>query len=225
MRNKIIIQHIYDNTPGVKLFDLTGQHHADYARQRGFYYKQVIGDPAPQLDKKLGSWGKVELIRQAMNEGFEFEDGLMSFEYIVWLDADTLIADVNEDLYHACVIGKIGACWHRIPQLNHWNVGALYIHNCPETREFVNRWLAEYPPRDGWLEQGIFNRLGRETNTVVTVSDKWNATIDVNMVPDAVVLGFHGQGNPEYRYNMMDAAMQRLFPKKTVRVPEMAEVV
>jgi len=126
-----------------------------------------------------------------------------------------MIIDFESTLEDAIVRDKIGACWHRIPQLNHWNVGVMYIHNSSDTREFIDKWLASYPPpRDGWNEQGVFNRMGREGNTVVTVSDKWNATIDVNMVPDAVVLGFHGQGGANDRYEMMSRTLEKISTKK-----------
>lgn len=216
MNDAILIQQIYPDTPGVKLFDLTREHHQKYCDLHNVDYQCIIDDPAPELDKHKGNWAKVKLVKQAMDK----------YINIIWLDADTIIKDISIDLRDAVQYGKIGACWQRIPQLpqGHWNVGALYVHS--RAYNFVDRWIDAYPPpQDGWLEQGIFNRLGRETGTVVTLSDKWNATIDVSMCPDAVVLGFHGQGNPEYRYNMMKAAMERLFPQeKAAKVPRMAEV-
>lgn len=218
MSDTILIQQIYPDTPGVRLFDLTRDHHRNYCNDWGIDYRCIIDDPAPELDNKYGSWGKVRLVC----------DALLEYDQVIWLDADTLIKDIKADLRDAIEWGKVGACWQRIPQFpqGHWNVGALYVSSTMETIEFFQNWIAAYPPPpDGWLEQGIFNRMGRETGLVVTLSDKWNATLDVSMVPDAIVLGFHGQGNPEYRYNIMKAAMERLFPqKKTVKVPRMAEV-
>ena len=216
MSDAILIQHIYPDTPGVKLFDLTREHHQKYCDDWGIDYKCVIDDPSPELDKQLGNWAKVKLIY----------DALLTHDEIIWLDADCLIKDVKRDLRDAVEFGKIGACWQRIPQLpqGHWNTGAMYVSSTMDIRQFFENWLAAYPPpSDGWLEQGIFNRMGYESDLVVTLSDKWNATIDVSMVPDAVVLGFHGQGQPEYRYNIMKNAIERLFPKK-VKLPRMAEV-
>ena len=146
----------------------------------------------------------MELIRQ----------GLRGYQSVVWLDADTLITDMETDLRDAIQLEKIGACWHRIPQMDHWNVGALYLDDCEAVRDFVDQWLAEYPGlNDGWMEQGAFNRLALQSKTVVTLSDKWNATLDVNMVPDAVVLGFHGQGDTKYRTQLMRDTYQKLFEK------------
>ena len=151
MNDAVLIQHIYPDTPGVKLFDLTRENHQRYCDSFGIDYHCVIDDPAPHLDKNLGNWAKVELINQAMR----------SYSDIIWLDADTIIKDTSVNLRYAIQTRKIGACWQRIPQLpqGHWNVGALYIHNSEETRAFIDAWIAAYPPpQDGWLEQGIFQR-------------------------------------------------------------------
>jgi hypothetical protein len=122
-----------------------------------------------------------------------------------------MIADMETDLRDAIQAGKIGACWHRIPQINHWNVGVLYLDNSEPVRDFISDWLASYPaPKDGWFEQGVFNRMAMKSKTVVTLSDKWNATINVSMVPDAVVLGFHGAGNAQQRYGLMKQALAEL---------------
>ena len=216
MNNAVLIQQIYPNTPGVKMLELTRMHHQAYCDKFAMDYWCEISNPLPSYDVMLGSWGKIELIRRALDT---------QYQSVVWLDADTLIVDLQTNLRDAIQPDKIGACWHRIPQLNHWNVGALYIDNTPNTRAFIDEWLASYPPKPQWLEQGEFNRLARESRTVVTISDKWNATLDVSMVPDAVVLGFHGQSNTEYRYNLMQKTMDQLFPTQKAAPREVREVV
>lgn len=205
MNDCILIQHIHADTPGVKMLELTRAHHAAYCERWNMDYRPIIGNPVPHIPPGAGNWAKIELIRQALDEGYQ---------YVAWLDADALIIDFETDLREAMQPNRIGACWHRIPQLDHWNVGVLYIHNSTGTREFIYQWLTSYPPPpDGWMEQGVFNRMARESNIVTTISDRWNATIDVSMVPDAVVLGFHGQGNTEYRYKEMQETMEALFQR------------
>ena len=201
MNNAVIIQHVYPGLGFEKMMELTRTHNVSYCNFHKFDYQTHCY--ANELDVNNGGWVKIELIRAALKAGYE---------YIVWLDADAMIIDVSVDLRHAFEAGKIGAAWHRIPQLNHWNVGVMYVHNTPDTSAFISQWLASYPPpKDGWMEQGVFNRMGKAGKIVSTVSDKWNATIDVNLVPDAVVLGFHGQGDAEYRYGMMEETFKRLF--------------
>lgn len=202
----ILIQHIHANTPGTAMLELTEERHRDYCQKHGIHYKPVIGNPLPEIPPEAGNWSRIKLIKDALEEGFE---------QVYWLDADTLIYDMDTPLADAVQVGKIGVCWHRIPQLHHWNIGAMYLDNCAEVRAFIDEWLASYPPpNDGWLEQGAFNRLARSGNVVVTISDRWNATLDVSMVPDAVVLGFHGQGETEQRTEIMRQTLDQIADKK-----------
>lgn len=200
MNNAIIIQCATPSYDGIKMMELTKERNEEYCKKHDFDFEYLVGDVLGR-NIMLGGWDRIELIRRAMEKGYD---------YIVWLDADALIYDVDVDLREACQNNKIGACWHRIPQLNHWNTGVLYIHNTTETYKFICDWLESYPPpSDGWMEQGVFNRMAMKSRNVVTISDKWNATIDVSMVPDAVVLGFHGQGDSKNRYEMMNQTIAK----------------
>ena len=203
MNNAVLIQHAYKGE-FEPMMELTKERHAAYCERFGFdFWHEVYNMSRPM---ETGAWAKIELMQKALDKGYE---------YIVWIDADAMIYDVDTDLREAIQRNKIGACWHRIPQLNHWNVGVLYLHNSVAVRNVVENWWASYPaPNDGWFEQGVFNRIGKENNTIVTISDRWNATLDVNMVPDAVVLGFHGQGNAKQRYEIMKATMARFSTKE-----------
>ena len=129
------------------------------------------------------------------------------YEYIVWLDPDALIKDLNTDLRLGCVDG-IGVCWHRIPQLHHWNVGVMYVKNSIESKKFIDEWIETYPGITGWMEQGEFNRLAMQRKVVQTISDRWNATLNYSMVPDAVVLGFHGYGSAQQRLEAMKSTLE-----------------
>lgn len=214
--NAILIQQIYPDTAGVEMLQLTEAHHAAYCKKWDIDYQCVYDNPLPESDPLKGSWGKIKLIKDALAE---------DYDYVFWLDADTLIVDMDTDLRDAVNFYKIGACWQRIPQLHHWNVGALYIFYCDETQEFIDAWLASYPGTPQWLEQGAFNELAMTNKTVATISDRWNATIDVSEVPDAVVLGFHGQGSTENRIELMRDTLNQLFPvQKADAAQGMSEV-
>lgn len=198
----ILIQHIYANTAGVPMLELTENRHREYCRTHGIHYKAVIGNPLPEIPLEAGNWARIKLIQDALTEGFA---------QVYWLDADTMIYDMQTPLSEAVSPGRIGVCWHRIPQLHHWNIGALYMDNTPNVRNFIGNWLDSYPPpSDGWLEQSVFNRMARTDKTIVTISDRWNATFDVSMVPDAVVLGFHGQGDTEHRIELMKKTLAKI---------------
>jgi hypothetical protein len=208
MNDTIVIQQVYPGLGFEPLLELTQARHQAYCEKWQMDYKPVF-DNVFEHDPQLGSFAKIQLIKQAQEQ---------DYPYIIWLDADTIIADMKTDLRAAIEYQKIGACWQRIPQLNHWNVGALYVHNCEMTKQFINEWLKVYPPqRDGWNEQGVFNRMAMQGKIVTTISDRWNATLNHSMVPDAVVLGFHGYGIAQERLDAMQLTLKSLETREGAR--------
>jgi hypothetical protein len=208
MNNAILIQQAWVGDFGVgdylPLLQLTKERNAAYCERHNFDFIAMEGTEGLKYPDVLkGCWTKIELIQRALAQGYQ---------YIVWLDPDALIKDLDTDLRDGCIKG-IGACWHRIPQLNHWNTGVLYVQNMPETVKFIDEWLASYPGQRQWMEQGEFNRLAMQSKTVQTISDRWNATLNYSMVPDAVILGYHGNGNAKNRYDMMSKTLQNLQQK------------
>jgi hypothetical protein len=204
--NAVLIQQIYPDTEGVKLLEMNVTRNREYCRMHNFDYWYRFENCLPGSDPLKGSWSKVELMRQALAAGYR---------YVIWLDADTLIYDFNTDLRLGVVPEHIGACWHRIPQLHHWNVGALYLSNTGRVRDFIGDWLAAYPgANDGWMEQGVFNRLAMQSDIVQTISDRWNSTIHYTEVPDAVVLGYHGAGTTKERADLMQTVLHQLPTQK-----------
>lgn len=198
----ILIQHVSENWEGANLYKLTAPINIDYCLRHKFDYELLINGEAT---KGNGDWAKVELMRTAME---------LPYKYIVWLDVDTIIVDKFADLRDGCPPDKIGACRHVLTSppynvnLDHLNVGALYLQNTEANKARVDQWLAAYPgPVDPpWREQGAFNLL----DIGVAIDDKWNATGQVNPSPNPVVLGFHGQGaNIKDRFELMCKALGR----------------
>jgi hypothetical protein len=205
MNNAVLIQQISltDLYPGsyIPAIELTKERNEEYCKKFNFDYLLLMGEgDLKYADVTKGGWAKIELIQRAMEQGYE---------YIVWLDADALIKDMNTDLRLGCVEG-IGACWMRIPQLNHWNVGVLYVRNSVESKKFIDEWLATYPGAPQWMEQGEFNKMAMKSKVVQTISDRWNATINYSIVPDAVVLGYHGYGSAAQRTEAMRSTLESL---------------
>jgi hypothetical protein len=201
--NAILIQHVSQNWEGANLYKVTTNRNIEYCLRHKFDYELMISGLAVA---RMGDWQKVSIIRTAMM--------LEQYKYIVWLDADTLIVDMAADLRDGCPPDKIGACRHILTSppynvnLDHLNVGCLYMQNTEANRQRMDDWLAGYPGPIGppWREQGVFNNLGLG----VAIDDKWNATGQVNPSPAPVVLGFHGQGaNVLERFNMMCRALER----------------
>lgn len=202
--NAILIQQVYPLESGsyLSMLELTRERNKNYCIRWEMDY-QCLGSAssAKYADAVAGSWSKVELIKFALNKGYQ---------YIIWLDADAMIKDLDTDLRDGCIDG-IGACWQRIPQLDHWNVGVLYAVNTQPVADFIDEWLAGYPGLgDGWNEQGVFNKLAMKSKAVQTISDRWNATLNHSMVPDAVVLGFHGYGGAAERLKAMQDTLKML---------------
>lgn len=209
MNNAILIQQVYPNAGYTPMLELTRERNKHYCIRWQMDFQCLESASSRKFaDPKVGSWSKVELIQMALDKGYQ---------YVVWLDADTIIKDLDTDLRDGCING-IGACWQRIPQLHHWNVGALYIQKSDEAREFIKDWIKGYPGlNDGWNEQGVFNKLAMQNKIVQTISDRWNATLNHTMVPDAVVLGFHGYGTTQERYEAMQATLNSLETREGVR--------
>jgi len=205
MNNAVLIQQVWEGDFDIgdysPLLELTRTRNEEYCKRHDFDFLAIVGTADLKYpDVRKGCWTKIELIQRAMEQGYE---------YIVWLDPDALIKDMDTDLRLGCIDG-IGVCWHRIPQLNHWNTGVIYVRNSIEAKKFIDEWFATYPGEHQWMEQGEFNKLAMKSKVVQTISDRWNATINYTIVPDAVVLGFHGYGNAAHRLEAMRQTLERL---------------
>ena len=204
MNNALLMQHVYGGTDYVNLLKITAGRNLDYCLAHKFDFEMIVNDELPAAINQCGDWAKVHMIRAAMDAPYKF---------IVYLDPDTVIVDMNADLRDGCPLDKIGMCRHILTNppytiyLDHLNVGAIYISNCEATRAFVDRWLAGYPgtQEPPWWEQGVMARIN--DGTVVEIDAKWNATGKVNPSPNPVVLGFHGQGDVRQRFNDMCKAI------------------
>jgi hypothetical protein len=206
MNDALLIQQVYPSTGKDPLLEMSQEYmdlnvsvNGPYCERHGFDYWHVIENLNPDKGEGFGSWGKVVLLQKGLEAGYK---------YVVWLDVDTVIWRRDIDLREACTPDHIGVCWHRIPQLHHWNVGAGYYGNSERVRKFVADWLSHYPTNDGWAEQGVFNKLARQSDIVQTISDRWNATLHYSEVPDPVVLGFHGDGDPKQRFLHMQEVIK-----------------
>ena len=175
---------------------LTYQRHAAYCTSHGMDYWHLIGHPCPERD--TGAWDKVHLIKQALDDGYEF---------VAWLDTDAAIVGDTPLTEALPVDAYIGGCEHDgnaeadIPR--HINVGVLYLRNTEQTRTFVDAWHASYPAPGRWQEQGSFNELMSAIDCVTVIDDKWNSTVNVNESPDPVVMAWHGVWPVAKRLDMM----------------------
>lgn len=204
MNDAVLIQQSWPGKFYEEMMELNRPRNEAYCKTHGFDYEYLVGVTSEKYgDLKCGSWVKVEMTQRALAKGYQ---------YVASLEPDTLIADLGADLRDGCPKG-IGACFHRVFDLiripAQWCVGAYYLQNTPETRAFVDEWLKGYPGDAQWRDNGVFNELGKKNRVVSTISDKWNATLNVNMCPDAVVVGFHGNGSAEQRLGLIRQTLER----------------
>lgn len=218
MNDAIILQHClsvpgkYDPWNGIfyDMLRLAVGRHSAYARAHRMDYRVNFGDIHPEQDR--GAWGKVWMILDALKQGYE---------HAIWLDTDAAIMDMQADLRDALPAGKlIGAVTHDpaaspflaqygVPK--HHNVGVLYVKNGPRAVRFFEAWAASYPGDPRWMDQGTFNTLAASdeyADIVASVDDKYNATINVNIVDAPAVKGYHGIMPPERRLAIMHADLR-----------------
>jgi len=207
-----ILQHVYANTFGSlgipasafnNMLRMTYLRHSAYAVNHHMDYYNIQGDTHPEMLSEAGDWAKVGLIYEALEKGYE---------YVFWIDADAGIVDMDVDLREAVKDCEWGACVHDPAKSKflqqakidkHINVGCMYLRNTPATKAFTEMWLNTYPGVNRWAEQGSFNQMVKEYPDIVTViDDKWNATVNVNMVKNPVVMAWHGLPLSE-RYRQM----------------------
>jgi hypothetical protein len=202
----LLIQQVSENYAGASMMALTYARNVDYCLKHKIDYQTILSDiDNYKAERQEAGWGKVALIRRAME--------VKRYRNIVYLDVDTIIADLDKDLRDGCIPGKVGAVWHDLNQgghiLGHYNVGVLTVSNTPETRKFFDDWLAGFPGSTEfpWLEQGVFNILGNAADIIYRLGAEWNSVDYVNPCPHPVIMGFHGYAD---RLRVMQEALKKL---------------
>lgn len=213
INDAVIIQHTYssNNTWSGNTFvdmqRLTYPRHSAYAAAKSMDYWNFQGGTYPQFDGEAGSWAKIGLIKEALKD----------YQFVFWIDVDAAIWDFTADLRDAVRDINIGGCAHD-PAKSDWlkkngidkhiNIGVTYYRNTDVTKAFVDKWLESYPGPKRWAEQGAFNDLMKDMpEAVAVIDDKWNATVNVNMVEKPAVLAWHGVPLPQ-RFLLMKEKMR-----------------
>lgn len=195
--NAVVIQQTYSNNNAfgstfVDMQRLIYPRMSAYCAAKNIDYWNIQGGMDFGMIGEAGAWAKVGLVKQALKD----------YEYVFWIDVDAAVMDFSADLRDAVKDINIGACVHNpakskwLKNLNikkHINVGVLYVRNTEISRLFFDKWFDAYPGPPRWADQGAFNQLIAEIPEAVSViDDKWNATVNVNMVDTPVVMGWHG---------------------------------
>lgn len=182
------------------LLGATMEHHRAYCERHGFHYEcRLEWQPA----NRAANWDKIALLRELMAKGYE---------YLVWLDADTVIVDFERDMRDALNPNNwLGMVRHGDP--GYFNNGAMYLRNVPHAEDFLSEVWHTWPVYHLWEDnQAVIlaaARLPERWSGIETISNEWNCTPGASDHPNPVVLGWHGGGPPENRLaNMLQALHQ-----------------
>lgn len=187
------------------LLDISERCHSAYAERHGMTYWCIRGRIH---DRSASTWDRIPLICAIL--------GMNMFEYVFWLDSDTLIIDHSQDLRDALSKDKwLGMVIHYIPDKlpRHLNNGVIYIRNTPEAsvyfKQVWDQWSVPYP----WAEQSAMHRSLEEKpgcDGFEVVDDRWNCGMTVNPTENPVVMAWHGCGNVAYRSRAMREALSEM---------------
>jgi hypothetical protein len=148
----------------------------------------------------MGDWDKVDIIAGA----------LKSYKYVVWLDVDTMIVDINTDLREA-MIRPINVVEYPDP-CPHYHVGVLYFEETPLLQRFMYDWKNSSKDKPFWAEQGVFNHLakGKYKWMVKKLGNEWNCSRYYNPCEYPVVRGWHGYTDMNQRINSMKKQLKKV---------------
>lgn len=170
-----------------RMLDFSGPKHSSYCERHGMTFWSVRGDVQRE---RSPHWNKIVLIRQALDSGVE---------HVIWLDADTLVVDAENDIRRSLPNGSpIGMCRHPFPfngREGHFNSGMIVIRNCEESCEFFEEVWNRGPIDHVWQEQVRINEVASlHPEWVEIIDDRWNSTYGVNESSSPVVKAWHGMG-------------------------------
>ena len=187
----VLFQHIYSYSDYASILALTMPRTIMYCYKFKIDYRFVMGEVEGDA-REGGHWANIYLMREFMQ---------MGYKNVIYLDADTIICNLNTDIREAIVEDKVGAVWHNSHEgerdLSHYNAGAFYASNTYKTRAFLDKWISQKPGQTLskfplCYEQGAFRIIGDEMGVINRLDNQWNAEAGVSPSDHPVVLGFHG---------------------------------
>ena len=208
----IIIQQAYNkhewNDDYHPAIELVRERHQAYADKWKFDYLVVFGEVRLDWEVSHGGWAKLELVRQMLARGYR---------YVVWVDADAMIVDMNTDLRDGCPEG-LGMVRHfgKGTPAPHLNVGVMLMQNSERVRAFFDEWVSRYPGTTEfpWYEQGEANKMSTDplwSDVVKEIGMRWNSCLYAGTQCDnPVVAAWHGMGTPAQRIEQMRTALDAL---------------
>lgn len=199
MTRALLLQQVYKGSPYTEAIKLTYARNLDYCLRFDMDYLVQYGNVVEEWEVRFGGWAKIVMILKALQD---------DYKHVVWLDADALIADTSVDLRCGCPELGVGVALHKPKGQLTCNVGVMYVTNSAETQDFLKMWLSWFPgPLNGWHENAmlnLFTQIPEYRPFIARIEDKWNSCRAAdNHVENAVIEGFHGEGEPARRIQLM----------------------
>jgi hypothetical protein len=185
---------------------------ARLSQAHGYALRALTRDGAA----RRGGWIKIEPIREALSE---------SFDYILWIDIDTIVARTDLDIRNIMQSSvELHMAWHdpglQTPDPPHFNSGVMLIRASDWTRAFFARVWEHGPLPHRWNDQAtIHHLLGYDAiaglgpdrteviadNPVAFLNHTWNTIPRIAGIAEPVIWHFAGMPN-ERRLALMEAA-------------------
>jgi hypothetical protein len=175
------------------------QRHIDYCNKFGYKYIALTDLAAAGVQNaNYNSFFRMHLILKYLKDP--------EYSHVIWLDADTIIANTDVDLRWALPDWAwLGMTIHPYADSEdswHWQSGVMYIRSCRESITFFERVLAEEHTNKYDYDQSAMHGLLLDEpdwqRGLVTLRFPWNNTLhDQPQCP--IIAAFHGNGNPHER--------------------------
>lgn len=179
---RIMIQYAV-GTEHEHLLSLTRDIHTRYCLRHGIDYRI---DNTPASGGRSAHWRKVELLIEAMAEGYD---------QIAWLDTDCVIVDPWIDLFSVSGFGiAVCECFDSPEVERHLNTGFILASQSAAVMEFLKVWNA-MPTGGKWEDQSGFIELmsGRPHRDLLTIlPNRFNCVAKHAEARDPVIRAFHG---------------------------------
>lgn len=191
MNNAMLFQCTSSNSPFLDLAEINLMRNFYYARRHQMDFQFIASDIDPVcIAKYTGNynWMRVIMMR----------DFLRRYDYLFYLDVDTLIVDTAVDLRDAFIGSKAGMLMCLHPSM--YNSGVSFFHQVPRLDALMDEWAERYPEKIPlgemvWDEQSVINQLmveNRHLGLVERMDDKWNSSFRTNESPNPVISAWHG---------------------------------
>ena len=211
-----VIFHPYFSEDYAPMLELIKPRHTAYTDKWGF-------DLLPVDFRKLMVKADVELV-QAEMVGYASQL-LSKYNYVVWLDLDTLIWDMDVDLrtatdeigavrfhpHRPMATGDLFSCHFGGVKVNHLNCGAVYIKRTSFTLDFMDEWAGLARQSPGWYSaQNAFNILTMGYG-LPDLDFRWNYNYNRHGVcRKPVVKGYHGYRGLDKKMSAIESDLRAL---------------